>query len=53
VSLLIGPWLLLRLRGPGSGAWGIRLAGLVLAATSGWALWMGLAHDTAPWCVTP
>ncbi|MDO8719001.1 MAG: sulfite exporter TauE/SafE family protein [Polaromonas sp.] len=53
VSLLIGPWLLLRLRGPGSGAWGIRLAGLALAATSGWALWMGLAHDTAPWCVTP
>ena len=53
VSLLIGPWLLLRLRGPGAGAWGIRLAGLALAATSGWALWMGLAHDTAPWCVTP
>lgn len=53
VSLLIGPWLLLRLRGPGAGAWGIRLAGLALAATSGWALWMGLAHDTAPWCVAP
>lgn len=53
VSLLIGPWLLLRLRGRGSGEWGIRLAGLALAATSGWALWMGLAHDTAPWCVTP
>lgn len=53
VSLLIGPWLLLRLRGRGSGEWGIRLAGLALAATSGWALWMGLAHDTAPWCATP
>lgn len=50
VSLLIGPWLLLRLRG-GSAEWGIRLAGLALAATSGWALWMGLAHNTAPWCV--
>jgi hypothetical protein len=50
VSLLIGPWLLLRLHGGGSGEWGIRLAGLALAATSGWALWMGLAHDTAPWC---
>ena len=54
VSLLIGPWLLLRLRGDGgSGEWGIRLAGLALAATSGWALWMSLAHNAAPWCVTP
>jgi sulfite exporter TauE/SafE len=52
-SLMVGPWLLLRLRGNGSGEWGIRLAGLALLATSGWALWMGLAHDTAPWCVTP
>lgn len=51
VSLLIGPWLLLRLRG--SGEWGIRLAGLALAATSGWALWMGFAHNAAPWCVAP
>ncbi len=53
VSLLIGPWLLLRLRGQGRGDWGIRLAGLALAATSGWALWMGLAHNAAPWCATP
>ncbi len=52
VSLVIGPWLLLRLRGGGSGEWGIRLAGLALAATSGWALWMGLARNGAPWCVT-
>ncbi|MEC5213006.1 sulfite exporter TauE/SafE [Polaromonas sp. CG_9.5] len=50
VSLLIGPWLLLRLRGNGSGEWGVRLAGLALVVTSGWALWMGLVHDTAPWC---
>lgn len=53
VSLLIGPWLLLRLRGGGNGEWGIRLAGLALAATSGWALWRGLVHNAAPWCVTP
>ena len=53
VSLLIGPWLLLRLRGGGRGEWGMRLAGLALVVTSGWALWMGLAHDMAPWCVTP
>jgi sulfite exporter TauE/SafE len=32
---------------------GIRLAGAVLAGMSGWALWMGLVQDQAPWCVTP
>lgn len=53
LSLLIGPWLLLRLPGGSSGEWGVRLAGLALVATSGWALWMSLAHNTAPWCVTP
>jgi hypothetical protein len=53
VSLLIGPWLLLRLKGGGSGEWGIRLAGAALAATSAWALWMGLVHNAAPWCVVP
>jgi hypothetical protein len=31
----------------------VRLAGLALAASSGWALWMGLVHNTAPWCITP
>ncbi len=53
VSMMAGPWLWLRLRGQGSGQWGVRLAGLALAASSFWALWMGFAHDTAPWCVTP
>jgi sulfite exporter TauE/SafE len=53
VSLMAGPWLWLRLRGPGSGAWAIRLAGAALLASSVWALWMGLVHDTAPWCVIP
>ena len=52
VSLMAGPWLWRRLRGPGSGAWAIRLAGAALLASSVWALWMGLVHDTAPWCVT-
>lgn len=54
VSLLAGPWLWLRLRGssatPGSGQWGVRLAGLALAVSSAWALWMALAHNAAPWC---
>ena len=53
VSMMAGPWLWLRLRGSGSGDWGVRLAGLALAASSVWALWMGFAHDAAPWCVTP
>lgn len=54
VSLMLGPWLWLRLRGGvRSGDWGVRLAGLALAGSSAWALWLGLAHDQAPWCVTP
>ena len=53
VSLMAGPWFWLRLRSRGSGEWAIRLAGLALFATSTWALWMGLVHDTAPWCLTP
>ena len=53
VSLMAGPWLWLRLRGPGSGQWAVRLAGAALLASSAWALWMGLVHDAAPWCVSP
>ncbi|MBK7001535.1 MAG: sulfite exporter TauE/SafE family protein [Rhodoferax sp.] len=57
LSMLLGPWLWLRLwgssRGQGSGTWGMRLAGAALAVSSGWALWMALAHNTAPWCQTP
>lgn len=53
VSLMLGPWLLLRLPNSLRGEWGMRLAGLALMAASGWALWMGLAHDQAPWCITP
>lgn len=53
VSMMAGPWLWLRLRGSGNGNWGVRLAGLALAVSSAWALWMGLVHDAAPWCVTP
>jgi sulfite exporter TauE/SafE len=57
VTMTAAPWLWLKLRGNsaragGSGAWGVRLAGLALAVSSAWALWMGLVHNTAPWCVT-
>jgi sulfite exporter TauE/SafE len=51
ISLTVAPWLLLRLRGGQSGAWGIRLAGLALAATSGWALWMGVTNPTGLFCM--
>ena len=55
VTMFLGPLLWLRLRGspvgPRSGQWGVRLAGAALAVSSGWALWMALAHDAAPWCV--
>ncbi len=55
VSLMAGPWLLLRLkdRGLADGRWGIRLAGLALMVISAIALWLALMHDQAPWCVTP
>lgn len=53
VSLMAGPWLWLRLKGTGTGDWGVRLAGLALAASAAWALWMAYAHDAAPWCATP
>lgn len=53
LSLLAGPWLWARLRGEGAGTWAVRLAGASLFALSVWALWMGLVHDAAPWCVSP
>jgi len=59
VTMMAGPWLWLKLRGQvsasggSSGQWGVRLAGAALAASSGWALWMGLVHNTAPWCAVP
>ncbi len=56
-TMTAGPWLWLRLRRQdlraSGGQWGVRLAGAALAASSAWALWMALAHDVAPWCVTP
>jgi sulfite exporter TauE/SafE len=57
VSMLLGPWLWLRMRRPdanaSSGQWGVRIAGAALAASSAWALWMALAHNAAPWCASP
>ena len=52
-ALWAGPWLMLRLGRQGRGTWGMRIAGLALLLSAAWALWMGLAHDQAPWCVVP
>lgn len=53
VAMLIAPWLWLHvLKGRlVKGEWGVRLAGLVLTVTAASALWMGLVHQAAPWCV--
>ena len=53
LSLLAGPWLLLRLGVNGRGPWIMRLAGLALMLTALWGLWHGLVHQQAPWCVAP
>lgn len=53
VSMMLGPWLWLRLGRNSQGDWGVRLAGLALAGSAAWALWMAYAHDQAPWCLPP
>ena len=50
VSMMLGPWLWLRLGRNSNGDWGVRLAGLALAGSAAWALWMAYAHAQAPWC---
>lgn len=50
VSLLAGPWLLIRLVRFRHSEIGVKLAGLALVLMAGGALWMGFVHDQAPWC---
>jgi len=50
VSMMLGPWLWLRFGKNSNGDWGVRLAGLALAGSGAWALWMAYAHADAPWC---
>ena len=57
-ALVLVPWGLRRWqRSPQGlgrwGEWGVRLAGLSLTLSSGAALWLGLVHNQAPWCVAP
>lgn len=62
LALGVGPWLALRAPALADGtltagrmqslsAWGTRAAGAALLATSAWALWHGLVHAQAPWCM--
>lgn len=53
VSLMLGPLLWLKLKN--GKLWvtegtSMRLAGLLLAAAAGWAIWMDLMHNTKVWC---
>ena len=52
IPLLLGPVLWLRLRDR-AGQWGIRLAGLALAVSAGWGVWLGVAHESALLCAVP
>jgi uncharacterized protein len=55
-GLAVGPWLWTRVMGQGGvaaasgAAWATRLAGLVLASASAWALGHGLWHQVAAFC---
>lgn len=65
LSLWAAPWLALRLpalaaaggwrggRREAWSGWGTRLAGMALFGASAWALWQGLVHNQAPWCLPP
>jgi uncharacterized protein len=51
LSLMAGPWLLLKLAHIKQREIGVRLAGFALFSMAVWALWMGLVHQQAPWCL--
>jgi uncharacterized protein len=56
LSLLLAPWLWLKLKNNMrflSDANSMRLAGLILMAVAGWAIWMDLAHQTKIFCIVP
>ena len=53
ISLGLAPTALRRLQDMGNRLRkdsGTRIAGLLLAATAAWALWMDVAHRVAQWC---
>jgi sulfite exporter TauE/SafE len=53
ISLGLAPAALGRLQDVGNRLrkdWGTRIAGLLLAGTAAWALWIDVAHRIAQWC---
>ncbi|MEY2994406.1 MAG: hypothetical protein RL357_1341 [Pseudomonadota bacterium] len=53
ISMTAGAWWFQRMGAAAPGNWAIRLAGLALIATSGWALWMGITQPTGLFCEVP
>lgn len=50
VSLFFAPWIWLNLKTKLVEPYGMRLAGLMLASASAWAIWMQLTHNSKIWC---
>jgi uncharacterized protein len=50
VSLFLAPWAWLKLKTNTMEPYGMRLAGLLLSAASGWAIWMDIVHQNKIWC---
>lgn len=53
ISLILGPLLWFKLKNGNkwmSDAMSMRLAGLLLAAVAGWAIWMDVVHQVKVWC---
>lgn len=53
VSLIVGPWVWLKLKRGGkfiSENTSMRIAGFLLSAVAGWAIWMDLTKSVKVWC---
>lgn len=51
VSLFFVPWIWMNLKTKLVEPYGMRLAGVMLASASAWAIWMQLKHQSQIWCV--
>ena len=53
ISLMLGPWIWLKLQRGGkyiNENASMRIAGLLLSAVAGWAIWMDLMQSVKIWC---
>jgi sulfite exporter TauE/SafE len=51
VSLMVGPWLWLKLQ-HGNQELSMRIAGVLLSMAAAWAIWMDLTHPSQIWCAS-